>query len=110
MHLVLDPAQHLSRDFCGLRPRDSVNAHQQKKVWIVRGSEDRGEAVAGLPTGVGTRRRARFHESVGKRKRATHLLASSVLRRDCHAVEDLSYAGLLAHVNQFDVRTSHAQG
>ena len=108
-NLVLDPAQHLPGGFCCLRAGDSVDAHHQKKLRIVRGREHHGEAVAGRVPGVRAHRRPRFRESIRKRESPMHFRASSVLRRLGHAVENLTHAGLLALANQFEVGASHTQ-
>ena len=106
-NLFLDPAQHLPGRSCGLRAGDSVNAHHQKKLRIVRGREYHGKAVAGRPPGVSAHRRTRFRERVGKRESPMHFRASSVLRRLGHAVENFTHPGLLALANQFEVSASH---
>ena len=106
-NLFLDPAQHLSGGFCGLRAGDSVDAHHQEKLRIVRWREYHGKAVSGRVPRVRAHRRTRFRERVGKRESPMHFRASSVLRRLGHAVENFTHSGLLALANQFEVSASH---
>ena len=104
--LILDPAQHLSGSFRGLRSGNSVHADQQENLRIIGRHEHHGKAVAGGTPGVSTQRRSSFDENVGRGKRSMHLRASSMPSRESHPVENLAHAGLLALVRQFEVSVS----
>ena len=106
--LVLDPAQHLPGSSCGACARDSVHADQQKKLRIVRRFEHYREAIAGRTPRVSAGRCAGLHESVRKRECSMDFGASSLPRREGHAIKNLGHGGLPALACEFEVGASQA--